>query len=265
MGGVEADPRKADAVRQHAEVGGILVREDDRRGIADGERAAARPAELDDAGLDLDHAAEIIGQCAGAERQHAVPGLGDALETVDRRRDQQALGRVKGVLIVEDVRRPAEGVVRDDELAGGRTQGAALDDGDRAGRHGDAGLGGDRGAVDEEGGSVDDLRDAGADREAGAGDRHARDEAGGAGDADGKGADRGGAARETEIGSGRGGGLQDAAGDHLEDAAIRDGQQGRACGVETHADRRDDVEQRAGVAGGVGDVLAVEHARERVA
>ena len=265
LGGVEADPRKADAVRQHAEVGGILVGEDDRRGVADGERAAAGPAEFDHARLDLDQTAEIIGQSAGAERQHAVPGLGDALETVDRRADQQALGRVEGVGVVEDVRRPAEGVVRDDELAGGRTQGAALDDGDRAGRHGDAGLGGDRGAVDEERGGVDDLRDAGAGGKSGTGDRHARDEAAGAGDADGKGADRGGAARETEVGSGRSGGLQDAAGDHLEDAAIRDGQQGRTRGVETHADRRDDVEQRAGIAGGVGDVLAVEHARERVA
>ena len=264
LGGVESDARKADAVGQHPQIGRILIGEGDRGRVADGEGTTAGAAELDDAGLQLHESAEIIGQSAGAEREHAVAGLGNALESVDRRRDQEALGRVEGVLVVEDARRPAEGVVRDDELAGGRTQGAALDDGDRAGRHGDAGPGSDRGTVDEEGAGVDDLRHAGAGRQAGAGDRHARDEAGGAGDADREGTEGGRAAGQAEVRGGRGGGLEDAAGNHLEDAAVRDGQERGARGVEAHADGRDDVEQRAGIPGGVRDVLAVEHARKRV-
>ena len=259
------DAGKADAIHHHAEIGSITVREDDRRGVAHGEGTAAGTGELKHAALQLDEAAEIVGESAGAEHERAVTCLGKALLTFDRGGDQQPLGRVQRIRVAEDVGGPTLRVVPDDELAGRRAQGAALQHGHGARRIGDAGLGGDGRTIDEESGRIDDLGDARARRQAGAADGHAGDQAGGAGDADREGAHGGGARSEGQVGRTGAEGLQDAAGDDLEDAAVRDGKDGRSGRVEADADRRDDVLQRAGVAGDVGDVLTVGDAGEGVA
>ena len=275
-GAVDLDDRGADrrgagdagqreTVLHHPEDGGVLIGERERSGVADGERTAAAAGDFEHAALELDEAAEIVGLGARAQDERAVTGLGQALLAVDRGGDQEALGRVEGIEVAEDVRIPAQGVVRDDEFAGRRTERTALDDGDGAGGEGEARARGGGPAVDEEIVTVDDLGDARAGRDARAGDRHADEQAGRAGDADGRRTDRGHARGQRQGRGTGGGGLQDAAGDDLEDAAIRDGKQRGTGGVEADGDRRDDVEERSGVTGGVRDVLAVEHAGERVA
>ena len=253
------------AVPEHAQVGRVLIGEHDRREIADGEGTATGPAELDDAALDLDETAEVVGLVTGAERERAVAGLGDTLLAVDRGGDEQALGRVERVGIARDVGMPAEGVVREDELAGGRTQRTALDDADGAGREGGAGRGGRGAGIDLQGRGVDDPGDAGAGRQAGAGDRHAGDQAGGAADSDiGRPLGRRGARERDGSGGGRGG-LQDTAGDDLQDAAVRDAEQRGVGRVEAERHRGDDVQEGTRVAADVGDVLTVKDAAEDVA
>ena len=74
---------QAETVGQHAQVGGIIVGEDDRGEVADGEGTTARAAKFDVAGLNLDRPSEIVGLGARAERKGAVAGLGNALLPVD--------------------------------------------------------------------------------------------------------------------------------------------------------------------------------------
>ena len=93
-GGRAGGSRDGDAVGAETEDREILIRERDGREIADGKRTTAGAGELDDAALELDQAGEVVGLGARAEREHAVAGLGDTLETVDLRGDEQALGRV---------------------------------------------------------------------------------------------------------------------------------------------------------------------------
>ena len=253
------------AVAQHAQVGRVLIGEDDRREVADGEGAAAGAAEFEHARLELDDAAEIVGLVAGAEREGSVAGLGQALRAVDRGGDEQSLGRIERVGIAGDVGMPAEGVVGEDEFAGGRTQRAALDDADRAGGEGRAGSGRRGAGVDLQGRGVDDPGDAGAARETGAGDRHADEKAGGAADGDVRRAlDRRGA-RQRDRGSRGGRGLEDTTRDELDDATVRNGEQRRTRRVEADRHRRDDVQEGTGVTADVGDVLGVQDAGEGVA
>ena len=265
-GGRAGGRRDGDAVGTQAEDGEILIGERDGREVADGERTAAGPGEFDDAALELDEAGEVVGLGARAEREHAVAGLGEALGAVDLRGDEQALGRVARVIVAGDDGIPGGVVAVDDDLAGRRTERATLDDGDGAGLEvGQAGAGRRGGGGEREAGSGIDAGDGGPGRDARTGDEGADHETGGAGDVDG-GRTEGRGTRGESSDRGRGGsGLQDATRDDLEEAAIRDGDDGRAGGVEAQRHRRDDVEQRAGVTGGIGDILTVEHARERIA
>ena len=258
--------RDGHAVGAQAEDGEILIGERDGRGVADGERTTAGAGELDDAGLELDKAGEVVGLGARPEREHAVAGLGDALRTVDLRGDEQALGRVNRVIVSGDDGIPGGIVAIDDDLAGRRTERAALDDGDGAGlKVGQAGVGRRGGGGERKAGGGIDARDSGPGRDTRAGDEGADHETGGAGDIDGGRTEGRGAGGEGGDRGRGGGGLQDAARDDLEEAAVRDGDDGRTGGVEAQGHRRDDIEQRASVTGGVGDVLAIEHARERIA
>ena len=141
-----------------------------------------------------------------------------------------------------------------------------MDDGDGAGlKVGQAGVGrGGNGGQRKAGGGID-TGNGGARRDARTGDEGADRETSSAGDIDGgrtEGRDTSGEGGDRGRG---GGGLQDAARDDFKEAAIRDGNDGRTGGVEAQGHRRDDIEQRAGVTGGIGDILTVEHARERVA
>ena len=265
-GGRAGGRRDGDAVRTQAEDGEILIGERDGREVADGERTAAGPGEFDDAALELDEAGEVVGLGARAEREHAVAGLGEALGTVDLRGDEQALGRVARVIVAGDDGIPGGVVAVDDDLAGRRTERATLDDGDGAGLEvGQAGAGRRGGGGERETGSGIDAGDGGPGRDARTGDEGADHETGGAGDVDGVRTEGRGTSGEGGDRGRGGGGLQDTARDDLEEAAIRNGDDGRAGGIEAQRHRRDDVEQRAGVTGGIGDVLAVEHARKRVA
>ena len=141
-----------------------------------------------------------------------------------------------------------------------------MDDGDGAGlKVGQAGVGRRGGGGEREAGGGIDARDSGPGRDTRAGDEGADHETGGAGDIDGGRTEGRGAGGEGGDRGRGGGGLQDAARDDFKEAAIRDGNDGRTGGVEAQGHRRDDIEQRAGVTGGIGDILTVEHARERVA
>ena len=256
---------EGEAVPEHAQVGRVLIGEDDRSEIADGERTAAGPAKFDDAALELDDAAEIIGLVTRAQREEAVARLGDALLAVDRGGDEESLGRIKRIGVARDVGIPAEGVVREDELAVRRTQGTALDDADGAGREGGAGRGRGGAGVDLQGRGVDDPGDAGAEGQPGAGDRHAGDQSRGAVDVDGGRTLGRRGAEEGDVGGRGRTGLEDTPGDELEDAAVRDAEQRGARRVEADRHRGDDVQEGAGVAADVGDVLAVPDAGKDVA
>ena len=139
-----------------------------------------------------------------------------------------------------------------------------MDDRDSAGIQGN-GRGGGRGRIAEEKiRRIDDPDDTGTRGDAGAGNRHAREQAGGAGHGHGGAACRGGHAADGNGGDASVGRPENTARDDLEDAAIGEGKDRSPRRREADGDRRADVERRAREAGDIGDVLAVEDARDGI-
>ena len=139
-----------------------------------------------------------------------------------------------------------------------------MDDRDGAGIQGNGRSGGRGRIAEEKIRRIDDPHDAGPRGDAGAGDRHAREQPGGAGQGHGGAASCGGHAADGNGGDASVGRPEDTAGDDLEDAAIGDGKHRGPRRPEADGDRRADVERRAREAGDIGDVLTIEDARDGI-
>ena len=240
----EVEALEDGSIGKQREARGVLIREVDGGGIADGEGTTTSTRKLDASGLDLNGAGEVVGLTGGLEHQGALPCLGQSLRAIDQRSDCQAL---------------SGGVRVDDQLLIERAQSAAGDGGHRADLEVDearTGRGGGR--AESEAGTVRiDAGNGGARGDARTGDGGSDDHAGGAGDIDGGQTKRGGTRGEgRDRGTGRSR-LQDAARDDLKETAVRNRDDGGASRIEADGQRRDDVAGRASVASRVGDVFTV--------
>ena len=154
--------------------------------------------------MELDEATKIIRLRSRPEEQGAITRLGDALQAIDGRGNEELFRGVIRIVIPDNEGLPRGVIGRDDEFAGRRTERPALNHTDGASRKAESRIRLRRHLVQDQLGIRKDADNPTTGRNPRtARNRHAHQEARGAGDIDGRRARRSRPARQRRRGGAR--------------------------------------------------------------